>query len=44
MFNTKDKRIARAQLCVTRKQPVGVLPTTFEKGFVSFASFVTDNN
>ncbi len=44
MFDSKDKRMATAQPCVAGKQPVGMLPTTFEKGFVSFASFVTDNN
>ena len=41
MQNFKDKQKATAQPCVARKQPVGVLPPTCNKGFEGFASYVT---
>ena len=37
----KELYEATAQPCVARKQPIGVLPTTFENGFDCFAGFVT---
>ena len=40
---SKVNYMATAQLCVARKQPVGVLSPTLKNGFGSFVSFVKMN-